>query len=68
VASTGEARNAGIEYATRAIPASTPILKGLAIGDAIGKQTEGLSPDDVIRWYPEGIRGFEGFAGSIIPR
>lgn len=43
-------------------------LKGLAVGDAIGKQTEGLSREDVLRWYPHGIRGFEGPPGSIIPR
>jgi len=35
-------------------------LKGAAIGDAIGKQTETLSCEDVFRWYPHGIRGFEG--------
>jgi ADP-ribosylglycohydrolase len=43
-------------------------LKGLACGDAIGKQTETLSRDGVRRWYPEGIAGFEGPPGSIIPR
>jgi ADP-ribosylglycohydrolase len=43
-------------------------LKGIAIGDAIGKQTENLSIDDVRRWYPNGVRGFEGSAGEIIPR
>jgi len=43
-------------------------LNGLAVGDAIGKQTETLSRDDVGRWYPHGIRGFEGDAGAIIPR
>jgi ADP-ribosylglycohydrolase len=43
-------------------------LKGIAAGDAIGKQTEGLSAEDVHRWYPDGIRGFEGSAGSPIPR
>ena len=43
-------------------------LKGLAVGDAIGKQTETLSRDDVRRWYPQGIRGFEGTPGSVIPR
>jgi ADP-ribosylglycohydrolase len=43
-------------------------LKGLACGDAIGKQTETLSRDEVVRWYPDGIRGFEGPAGALIPR
>jgi ADP-ribosylglycohydrolase len=43
-------------------------LNGLAVGDAIGKQTETLSRDDVRRWYPGGIRGFEGTPGSVIPR
>jgi ADP-ribosylglycohydrolase len=43
-------------------------LQGIATGDAIGKQTETLSPDDVRRWYPCGIRGFEGIPGEIIPR
>lgn len=40
----------------------------LASGDAIGKQTETLSPDDVLGCYPEGVRGFEGRPGEIIPR
>lgn len=43
-------------------------LKGIAIGDAIGKQTEGLSHEAIRTWYPEGIRGFEGSPGSTIPR
>ncbi len=43
-------------------------LKGIAAGDAIGKQTEGLSHEDVLHWYPKGVRGFEGSAGSPIPR
>jgi ADP-ribosylglycohydrolase len=43
-------------------------LNGLAVGDAIGKQTETLSRDDVHRWYPQGVRGFEGAPGSVIPR
>ncbi len=43
-------------------------LKGIATGDAIGKQTEMLPHADVLRWYPNGIRGFEGPAGSIIAR
>lgn len=43
-------------------------LHGIAVGDAIGKQTEMLSYQDVSRWYPEGIRGFEGTPGAIIPR
>jgi ADP-ribosylglycohydrolase len=43
-------------------------LKGIAIGDAIGKQTETLSPADITRWYPNGVRGFEGAPGDVIPR
>jgi ADP-ribosylglycohydrolase len=43
-------------------------LKGLATGDAIGKQTETLSHGDVRRWYPDGLRGFEGRPGTPIPR
>jgi ADP-ribosylglycohydrolase len=43
-------------------------LQGLATGDAIGKQTEGLSRGQVARWYPEGVRGFEGAPGTVIPR
>ena len=43
-------------------------FKGLATGDAIGKQTETLARDDVLRWYPRGIAGFEGRPGDVIPR
>ena len=43
-------------------------LQGLATGDAIGKQTETLSREGVARWYPKGVRGFEGPPGSVIPR
>src|SRR5687768_9304299 len=43
-------------------------LKGLAIGDAVGKQTETLSREGVLRWYPDGVRGFEGPPGTPIPR
>jgi ADP-ribosylglycohydrolase len=43
-------------------------LKGIATGDAIGKQTETLSREDVLRWYPQGIRGFEGTPDAVIPR
>ena len=43
-------------------------LKGIATGDAIGKQTETLSHEQVLHWYPRGIRGFEGTPGAIIPR
>src|SRR5262245_30889865 len=46
----------------------TGCLKGIATGDAVGKQTELLSYADVLRWYPYGIRGFEGLPGSVIPR
>ena len=43
-------------------------FKGIATGDAIGKQTENLSRDDVLRWYPQGISGFEGTPDTAIPR
>jgi ADP-ribosylglycohydrolase len=43
-------------------------LKGIATGDAIGKQTETLSHEGVLRWYPGGVRGFEGSPGTPIPR
>ena len=43
-------------------------LFGVATGDAIGKQTEMLSFEEIRRWYPEGVRGFEGLPGTIIPR
>jgi len=43
-------------------------FKALATGDAIGKQTETLSRADVQRWYPEGITGFHGQPGDVIPR
>jgi ADP-ribosylglycohydrolase len=43
-------------------------LKGIATGDAVGKQTETLSREDVVRWYPEGVLGFEGPPGTVIPR
>lgn len=43
-------------------------LKGIAVGDAIGKQTEGLSAAGLARWFPDGVRGFEGTRGAIIPR
>ncbi len=43
-------------------------FKALACGDAIGKQTETLSREGVLQWYPEGIRGFHGRAGDVIPR
>jgi hypothetical protein len=43
-------------------------FKALASGDAIGKQTEMLSLSDVSHWYPEGISGFHGRPGDVIPR
>jgi ADP-ribosylglycohydrolase len=43
-------------------------LKGIATGDAIGKQTETLSRDGLLRWCPEGVHGFEGPPGTVIPR
>ena len=43
-------------------------LKGLATGDAIGKQTENMARDGIAQWYPRGINGFEGHPGTVIPR
>ena len=43
-------------------------FKALATGDAVGKQTEMLSRADVLRWYPEGVAGFHGRPGEVIPR
>jgi ADP-ribosylglycohydrolase len=43
-------------------------LAGLATGDAIGKQTETLSREGVLQWYPRGVSGFEGQPGTVIPR
>jgi ADP-ribosylglycohydrolase len=43
-------------------------LHGIATGDAVGKQTENLSREDVVRWYPNGVQGFEGTLGTPIPR
>ena len=43
-------------------------LRGVATGDAIGKQTEMLAPDEVTRWYPNGVRSFEGEPNTVIPR
>jgi len=43
-------------------------LTGIATGDAIGKQSEGFSRDDIARWYPDGVRGFESPLGTVVPR
>jgi ADP-ribosylglycohydrolase len=43
-------------------------FKALATGDAVGKQTETLSRADVQRWYPDGVVGFQGQPGEVIPR
>ncbi len=43
-------------------------FKGLASGDAIGKQTETLAHSDVRKWYPQGLEGFHGQPGEVIPR
>jgi ADP-ribosylglycohydrolase len=43
-------------------------FKGLATGDAVGKQTETLSPEEIENWYPGRIIGFNGQPGDIIPR
>jgi ADP-ribosylglycohydrolase len=39
-----------------------------SVGDAVGKQTETLSPAAILRWYPDGVRGFEGRPGTTIRR
>ncbi len=43
-------------------------FKGLSSGDAIGKQTETLSRENILQWYPEGVKGFHGRIGDVIPR
>ena len=43
-------------------------FQALAIGDAIGKQTEMLSRAQVQHWYPGGVTGFHGRPGDVIPR
>ncbi len=43
-------------------------LQGIAVGDAIGKQTENLPHADVRKWYLEGVDGFIGRPGTPIPR
>jgi ADP-ribosylglycohydrolase len=43
-------------------------LHGIATGDALGKQTENLSREDIQRWYPNGVNGLEGRPGTPIPR
>ena len=53
-----------MEYEDRVIAC----FKGLAIGDAVGKQTETLSRADVQKWYPGGLTGFHGQPGDVIPR
>ena len=46
---------------------SSPASGG-ATGDAVGKQTENLSGDEIRRWYPNGVHGFEGGPRTVIPR
>lgn len=50
------------------IQRSIACLKGLATGDAIGKQTETLKRSAVRQWYPDGVSGFHGDLGAVIPR
>jgi len=57
-------KNSGMDIQQRAIAC----FKALAIGDAIGKQSENLTRRDVLHWYPQGIRGFHGLPGQIVPR
>jgi ADP-ribosylglycohydrolase len=58
----------GVRYRIAVLTRIIGCLKGVATGDAIGKQTEGLTRDDVLRWYPAGLRGFENTPGTVIPR
>ncbi|WP_259618431.1 ADP-ribosylglycohydrolase family protein [Paenibacillus doosanensis] len=43
-------------------------FKGLAIGDAIGKQTESLKFEEIKEWFPEGISGLHGAINTVMPR
>ncbi|HVH25270.1 MAG TPA: ADP-ribosylglycohydrolase family protein [Vicinamibacterales bacterium] len=43
-------------------------LEGVAVGDAVGKQSEMLAHEAVRRHYPHGIGGFEGRPGAVVPR
>lgn len=43
-------------------------FKGVATGDAIGKQTETLNFEDIKQWFPEGVNGLHGEPGSVMPR
>lgn len=47
---------------------ATSSFKGLSTGDAVGKQTETLSREDILKWYPEGVKGFHGRIDDVIPR
>jgi ADP-ribosylglycohydrolase len=47
---------------------SAACFKGLATGDAIGKQTETLKRTAVKEWYPKGVSGFHGALGAVVPR
>jgi ADP-ribosylglycohydrolase len=43
-------------------------FKALATGDAVGKQTETLTRAAARQWYPNGVQGFHGEPGTVIPR
>jgi ADP-ribosylglycohydrolase len=43
-------------------------FKGVATGDAVGKQTESLKYEDIKQWFPDGITSFHGEIGSVMPR
>jgi ADP-ribosylglycohydrolase len=47
---------------------SIACIKGLATGDAIGKQSEMLKRNAVRQWYPNGITEFHGELDTVIPR
>lgn len=43
-------------------------FKALASGDAIGKQTESLKYEEIKEQFPQGISGFHGELGTVMPR
>jgi ADP-ribosylglycohydrolase len=59
---------AGMNQSSELTQRVVACFKSLASGDAIGKQTEMLSHAEVQHWYPEGICGFHGHPGDVIPR
>src|SRR6185369_12761057 len=64
----GRSKHHAAKLMFSALDRSIACLKGLAVGDAIGKQTETLTREKVRQWYPEGISGFHSKPGDVIPR